>query len=77
MFTNEQMKQLELITLEARELGLKHLDVNDPLDCLAAFEYARGWAKWEKNHERVAQLDDLSRRMMAILDEVTAPHARH
>ena len=73
MFTDDQMKRLDTIFLEAFELGLRHLDADDPLDWIAVFAYARGWAKWENNYERVGKLESLSARTWLILDEATSP----
>jgi hypothetical protein len=73
MFTDEQMRRLETIFLEAFELGLRHLDADDPLDWIAAFAYAIGWAKWEQNSDRIEKLDGLSARTWAVLDEATSP----
>ena len=73
MFTDDQMTRLDTIFLEAFELGLRHLNADDPLDWIAAFAYAIGWAKWEQNSERVGKLDNLSARTWAVLDEATSP----
>jgi len=73
MFTDAQKAALDQIAIESIEQGIRGQLADDPCDWTNAFDYAWAWAKWEGDRERMAKLDELSKRTAAVLDEATSP----